>query len=408
MSVMQYTAAPSHGPQLAAWPRGLELAAFCFCVGQAAFLAASFAFGHWLYDPSGARLANDFIGFWPAGQLILDGKADLIYNEAAHKAAGSAVIGYDFEGTYPLFYPPPAMLLFALLATMPYMTSYIVWVTLNPLPYIYVFTRIVGDPRAILLACAFPALLANVIIGQNGCVTAALFGGALLAMPKRPILAGVLIGLLTYKPHFGILIPIALLASQQWRVTVAATVTALAMAALSLGILGAGAWEGFLNAILSANQNTLTGGRHDWSKLQSLFGLVRVLGGSVDLAWVVHGTAMAVMAVWVFIAWSGRQPFAIKAAVLSVGAVIAAPYVYMYDVMLLAIPVAFLLRDARERGFLPGELLGIGVACLLLGTFPIFKLPVGVGSELIVASLIARRWFALADREALPAAAVRA
>ena len=108
------------------------------------------------------------------------------------------------------------MLLFALLATMPYMTSYIVWVTLNPLPYIYVIYRIIGDRSAILLACAFPALLANVIIGQNGCITAALFGGALLAMQYgRPVLSGVLIGLLTYKPHFGILIPLALICSQQ-------------------------------------------------------------------------------------------------------------------------------------------------------------------------------------------------
>jgi hypothetical protein len=65
---------------------------------------------------------------------------------------------------------------------------------------------------------------------------------------------------------------------------------------------------------------------------------------------------MAAMAAWVCVAWSGRQPFAIKAAVLSAGAMIAAPYVFLYDMMLLAVPIAFLLRDAKERGFLPGEL----------------------------------------------------
>lgn len=382
------------------WPPGVELAAFCSCVAQLVFLGACFYFGFWLIDPSGARIANDFIGFWPAGQFVLEGRPELVYDAAAHKAAGAAVIGHDFPGSYPLFYPPHAMLLFAVLATMPYMTSYFVWVILNPLPYIYVVYRIVGDRSAILLACAFPALLANVIIGQNGCVTAALFGGALLAMQSgRSVLAGILIGLLTYKPHFGILVPLALLCSQQWRVIVSAAVTALALAALSLGVLGTGAWEGFLNAILSANQNTLIVGRHDFSKLQSLFGLVRVAGGSVELAWLLHGAAMAGMAVWVCVAWSGRQPFAIKAAVLSVGAIVAAPYAYMYDVMLLAVPIAFLLRDGRDRGFLPGEFMGFAAACVLLAIFPLVKLPVAVGAELIVVALIARRWFMLKDRQ---------
>jgi hypothetical protein len=172
----------------------------------------------------------------------------------------------------------------------------------------------------------------------------------------RPVLSGVLIGLLTYKPHFGILIPLALICSQQWRVFISAAVTALVLAALSLGVLGTASWESFLGAIVSANQNILTVGRHDFGKLQSVFGLVRAAGGSVELAWMLHGAATAAMAAWVCAAWSGRQPFAIKAAVLSAGAMIAAPYVFLYDMMLLAVPIAFLLRDAKERGFLPGEL----------------------------------------------------
>ena len=387
-----------------AWPAGLELAAFCFCVGQLVFLAACFAFGYWLIDANGTPLANDFVAFWPIGQFVVEGKAELLYDEAAHKAAGVAAIGHAFEGVYPLSYPPHAMLLFALLATMPYMTSYLVWVTLNPLPYIYVIYRIIGDRGAILLACAFPALLANVIIGQNGCITAALFGGVLLAMQYgRPVLSGVLIGLLTYKPHFGILIPLALICSQQWRVFISAAVTTLVLAALSLGVLGTASWESFLSAIVSANQNILTVGRHDFGKLQSVFGLVRIAGGSVELAWTLHGAAMAAMAAWVCAAWSGRQPFAIKAAVLSAGAMIAAPYVFLYDMMLLAVPIAFLLRDAKERGFLPGEVIGIGAACLMLAVFPLVKLPVGVGASLIVVVLIARRWFLPAE-QGIPAA----
>ena len=104
------------------------------------------------------------------------------------------------------------------------------------------------------------------------------------------------------------------------------------------------------------------------------------------------------MAVWVCVAWAGRQPFAIKAAILSVGAIVCAPYSYMYDVMLLAVPVAFLLRDGRDRGFLPGEMPGLLGACLLLASFAAVKMPVGVGAEFLVAALIARRFFVLGER----------
>jgi hypothetical protein len=294
------------------------------------------------------------------------------------------------------------MMVFAVFGLLPYMVSYAVWTALNPLPYIYVIYRIIGDRSAILLACAFPALLANLIIGQNGCITAALIGGALLAMERRPVLAGILIGLVTFKPHFGILIPLALIASQQWRVFISASITVVALAGASWLVLGTGAWEGFINAILSANQNTLGAGHHDWRKLQSVFGLVRVAGGGVELAWLLHGAATLGMAIWVCVAWMGRQPFAIKAAVLSLGALVAAPYAYMYDVMILAVPVAFLLRDGRDRGFLPGEMPALAIACLLLMSFPVVKLPVAVGAAFIVAVLIARRWFAF-DRQPAPA-----
>ena len=385
------------------WPAGLELAAFSLCVAYAVYLATSFVLGYWLLDAKGAPIATDFVGFWPAGKLVLEGHG-AVYDEAMHKAAGVAALGHDFDGAYPLYYPPFYFLLLAALPLLPYTASYAVWVALLPLPYVFVIARIVGHRAGILLALAFPPLLANAIIGQNGCLTAALFGGALLAMDRRPVLAGCLIGLLAYKPHFGILIPLALIAAGQWRVFFSAAAVVVALILASWLVLGTGAWEGFFNAIMSANRDTLGSGRSDWSKLQSIFALVRVSGGSLTLAWLFHGTAVAVMAAWVCAAWSGRGPFALKAAILSVGAVICAPYAYMYDLMLLAVPAAFLLRDGRDRGFLPGDMAGLAGVCLFLLIFPFVKAPVGVGASLLLAALIARRWFFAGERAPAPAA----
>jgi len=61
--------------------------------------------------------------------------------------------------------------------------------------------------------------------------------------------------------------------------------------------------------------------------------------------------------------------------------------------VVLAVPLAFLFRLGRARGFPPREMAGIGLACLLILIFPFVKAPVGFAAVLIVAALIARRAF---------------
>lgn len=379
------------------WPAGLELTAFAFCVGQAVFLATAYVSGVWLFDAQGARLANDFTGFYAAWQFVLDGHATGLWDPAAHKAAANAVIGYNFEGSYPPSYTAHYMMASTVFGLLPYMTSFAVWVPVISLPYVFVAGKIIDHRGALILACAFPSLLANVYVGQNGCLTAAFLGGALLAMQAgRPILAGFLIACLTYKPHFGILVPVALIAAREWRVFVSAAVWVVGIVLLTWLVLGTDAWVASFHALLSTNQNTLVDGLHDWHKQQNLFGLVRIVGGNIETAWLAQGAVMLAMAGWVWFAWTSRQPFAMTAAILSLGAFVASPYSYMYDTMILAIPVAFVLRDGLDRGFLRGEMPGLLAACLLLATFPLVKMPVGVGAAFILVALIARRFAELA------------
>jgi hypothetical protein len=91
--------------------------------------------------------------------------------------------------------------------------------------------------------------------------------------------------------------------------------------------------------------------------------------------------------------WRSRTRYEIKAAALGAGAMLATPYLYTYDLVVLAVPLAFLFRLGRARGFLAHELAGIGLACLLILIFPFVKAPVGFAAVLVVAALIARRVF---------------
>jgi hypothetical protein len=315
-------------------------------------------------------------------------------------------VGHPFAGYFGWHYPPTFLFAAAALATMPYVAAYLVWLGVTFPVYLVAIRAIVGERSGYLLAAAFPAVLCNFVVGQNGFLTAALIGGALVMLVQRPILAGVLLGLLTYKPHLGLLFPVVLAASGHWRAFAAAGVVAVAMALASWGAFGTDTWLAFFANIGHTSQAFLSDGWADFGKLQTAFGLTRTLGGSEPLAWTLQGGVALASAAAITWLWRSSACHEIKAAALGCGVMLATPYLYTYDLVVLAVPLAFLFRLGRAYGFMAYELAGIGLACLLVLIFPFVTAPVGFAAVLVVAALTARRVFAQRDaHSALGAAA---
>ena len=364
------------------------LIAFALAVAHAVFLASFWVDGLWA-DKTGAP--SDFVAVWAAGKLASAGHPASVYDWGAHKLVEQTAVGHPFAGYFGFHYPPTFLLVAAALSMLSYATAYTVW-ALGTFPaYLIAIRAIVGDRIGYLLAAAFPAVLANFTIGQNGFVTAGLIGGTLVLMRQRPIMAGVLLGLLTFKPHLGLLFPIALIAGRQWRVLVTATIVALAMAGASWLAVGADTWQAFVGNIGHTSQAFLSEGSADWRKLQTIFGLTRSLGGSEPLAWSLQAMVTLAAATAVAALWRSSVQYEVKAAALGTGLMLATPYLYTYDLVALAVPLAFLFRLGLTRGFLPQELIGIGLACLLVLIFPFVDAPTGFAALLVVAALIARR-----------------
>jgi len=364
------------------------LIAFALAVAHAVFLASFWVDGLWA-DKTGAP--SDFVAVWAAGKLASAGHPAAVYDWGAHKLVEQTAVGHPFAGYFGFHYPPTFLLVAAALSMLSYATAYTVW-ALGTFPaYLIAIRAIVGDRIGYLLAAAFPAVLANFTIGQNGFVTAGLIGGTLVLMRQRPIMAGVLLGLLTFKPHLGLLFPIALIAGRQWRVLVSATIVALAMAGASWLAFGADTWQAFVGNIGHTSQAFLSEGSADWRKLQTIFGLTRSLGGSEPLAWSLQAMVTLAAATAVAALWRSTVQYEVKAAALGTGLMLATPYLYMYDLVALAVPLAFLFRLGLTRGFLPQEMIGIGLACLLVLIFPFVDAPTGFAALLVVAALIARR-----------------
>jgi hypothetical protein len=375
--------------------RKIKLIGLTLALGYLIILGGTFFDGHFLTDAQRKPIANDFVNVYAAGRLTLEGNAVSAYDWPTHKEAEVRALGHDFADYYGWHYPPTFLFAAAAISMLPYLVAALVWLLATLAAYAAalggILGGVLGGRSGVLFALGFPAALWNVTAGQNGFLTAALIGGTLGLLERRPALAGICLGLLTYKPQFGLLFPLVLIADRRWLTIAVAAVVALALAGASWLAFGSANWEAFVHWMPITSRVVLGEGHADFSRLQSVFGFVRAHGGSEPLAWTVQGIfslALAAGLVWL---WRSRASFDLRAAALAVGSLLATPYLYMYDLPALAVAVAFLIRFALPRGFTIAEIAGLSGAGALILVYPYVKTQVGLAAALIVMALLVLR-----------------
>jgi Glycosyltransferase family 87 len=353
-------------------PRWLSLFGAALAALYLVYFAILYHAGTWIVDNSGAPIYTDFGCGWAAGMQALHGAAAALADPVAFAKlqAGLFATGHNFYPNWP--YPPSFLLVMAPLAMLPYRWAFIAWDALTLAGCLAVVYLIVRRRTAVALALAAPFTAWNFLAAQNGFLTACLLGAALVALERRPLLAGVLIGCLSYKPQFGILFPLALVAVREWRAIAAAALAASGLAALSAALFGARTWAVFPHELAAqTGLNFLSGQDSNWGYLQSVYGLARLMHAQAGPAWLVHGAGVAALAVVVWRVWRSAARYRLKAATLAAAALLATPYAFAYDMAALAIPAAFLAADQLEHGCLPGDkaiwlaLFGVPLACLV-------------------------------------------
>jgi alpha-1,2-mannosyltransferase len=373
---------------------------------------------------------TDYVSFWAAGKLADQGRPELAYNRSAHlrveEAATAAGIGYQY-----FFNPPPYLMIMAPLARLPYLASFLLMQALTLPLWLLLGTRVAGGGgTATLCLLAVPSLWWVIGLGQNAFLSASLMaaGMLLLAAPDRlpsqpflagranpqpveagqapvarKLMAGAMFGLLCYKPHLGLLIPVALLAAGEWAALASASVTVAGIVALTVALFGIGSWSAFL-AMMQQNLGgaidhgvVLFAGRVDPTGALQQLGLP---AAAARLAWVACLLACVVIvaAVW------RRGSADLRCAVLASCVVIAAPFALFYDLVMCSLAACWLVRSARRDGFLPGEalvLILLVVADLLAAPMMVARSLVPWGA-LVAPALLAlclRRWW-IASRAA--------
>jgi len=328
--------------------RGYSLILLAICtLAVVGWIAASDG----LIDRNSKPIGTDFSNVYAAGTLIWQGRPAEAYEPERQRAAEKAVFGGREVPFYGWLYPPFFFAVAFLVASLPYAWGLAIWLAASFAAYLAAMRAIVPRPETLLIAAAFPAVFINIGHGQNGFLTAALLGGALHWLDRRPWLAGVLIGLLAYKPQFGVLIPVALLAGGRWNTIGAAAATVAALVAVSFVTLGGGVWHAFADSMTFTQTVVLEQGGIGWEKIQSAFSAMRMWGAGVRSAYAVQIALALMLAASLAWLWQSNALFELKASALATASLLATPYVLDYDLVVLAVAIVFFVRHGMNRGF---------------------------------------------------------
>jgi hypothetical protein len=329
----------------------------------------------------------DFTTFWAASRLWLEGRPLAAYSfDALIQAAKQ--ISPRLPALGPFFYPPNFLLLLKPLAWLPSPVSYAVFEIVTAGILVILLRKLLPMRDALLPIIAFPGIWLTVAQGQNSCITAALALGTFMNLQKRPVLAGICIGMLSIKPHLAILFPLALACAGMWTAFIAAGVTAALFTGIALAVFGLGAIPPFMHGMSLASE-AIALGRLPWNQTASLFATLRLAHAPLTAAYAAQGCQALAATAAVIRVWRRSGDLAVRATALVAATCMISPYIFNYDTTWLAAPLALYAAKGLRDGWLPWEREVLCVAWLYpaLGDLCGMCLGIGIGPFMFAALL---------------------
>jgi len=367
-----------------------------------------FALGAWVTNGfTDTRITgpgSDFSVFWGASHIALHehplhaydiDKIMVVINQFGTLEAGS-------ERILPWLYPPTFLLVVLPLSLLPLWPSYLLFMLATGGLYVKATTRLLGDKvdahqHAWMSVVSSPAVFVTVLMGQNSMLTAGLAATAVAWLDKRPVLAGVAIGLLAIKPQLALLFPVVLLVTRAWKTMASAAVTAVLFGAVSIAVCGWDTVPAFFQSAHWAETNLVEHGGTAWYVMPTFLAAARAAGIGIKLAYAIQ-VSVAVLAMLATAAvWRRTSDTGLRVAALATATLLISPYVRAYELTWLVVAIAGYIRHGIRFGLSSTER-GLLVAAWLLPVFeftnPLFHLP-QVGPFFLVAmmAMIVQRTF---------------
>ncbi len=355
-----------------------------------------------LFTRAGPIIGGDFIVFQHVAERASDSDLAALYEMKTLKAELMARYPGHGEMNFGWMYPPTMFLFVAPFGDASYLAAYSAWVAAFAAIFLIVAYRLWTNLWAMAFAVSAPPFFQAIITGQNGLLTAALLALAGGYAERRPVIAGIAAGILTVKPQLGILVPIAFAAAGCWRAFAVAAATALALAGLSVAAFGTDLWLAFVDGLLTHGGRMATSG-FPFEKLVTPFGFAAMLGAPAQVASAAQLFASFALALFIFVVWRRVKDADLRLAALSAAAVMATPYAFYYEFVIVLPAMLVIAKRAAEAGWLLGEkmaLIALWILTLMApGDGAVPALPVCALAALLALAIVARR--------AAPAAGLR-
>ncbi len=372
------TAAPGGAASVGAAPpprafAALTLSAFAVLLVYAAVVALDWQRRGepWFLSVDGWPLAQDFIAYRVAGLLAVDGHAAQAYRPDVFSDVLARIMGGRVDHWLGWPYPPIFILYVTPLALLPYAWAWTMWLVVTAGLLLALLLATPGLRRYAMVVFAAPASFACFLKGQNGFLSAALLTGSLVLVDRRPRLSGVCLGLLTFKPHFGLVLPLLLLATRRWDVIGSAMATSLALVVASVMAYGAGIWPDFAVSAFGATREWMRP-EVGLSTMQTAYA-VGAMRLEPRIAGLLH-LLVAVAALGVALrVWLSHADLATRAAAAIASTILVTPYAHHHDLVLLAVAGALLLGSAQADQWVREA--PLVVLALLLPALTLFAWP---------------------------------
>jgi alpha-1,2-mannosyltransferase len=190
-------------------------------------------------DIEGKPIGTDHVAFYSAGRLIGDGQGERIYDIDFLWHYQPSLVNYDGLFLDAYRNPPFYALLYVPTARLPYLVSFWIW-TIVSLVMLWFGLGWLGSANrleAFIFSVSFYPVFATFSFGQNSLLSFGLFCLTFRALDGgRPLLAGIVSGLLLYKPQLllGLGLWWMLSFSRYWKCLLGVALTGLFWLALSL------------------------------------------------------------------------------------------------------------------------------------------------------------------------------
>ncbi len=337
---------------------------------------------------------RDFANYWVGGRFVLEGTQIDLFTQDVYIVRLREIFG----APYPLrawSYPPHLLLFLWPLGFLGYKAALLVFLFSGIALFLYavaVFRRefAEGSGLPLVAIAVVPFLMMAFTAAQNSFFTAALLLLGFAYSRTRPWLAAMAFAALTVKPQLGILIPLWLALDRNWGVIAKTALLSVVLVGASALTFGVDVWTDYLTKTLKYQAFVMT----DWygiflPMMPTVFGAVRTLGHSPDLAYAIQWPVSLIAAGAVLWLLLKNRSALIRVYTVCAGTFLITPYAFNYDMGALAI-VAAVLAGSGNAGLGPFSRSSLAVVAalpalvLLLG---FFKVP-ALSSLLIALSLL--------------------